>query len=879
MLLPPPNADNQSFHPTSVAIRINIVLFLSFFLSMMSAVTCALIQQWCREYTKYAYPRAAPHECGRIRTYLFRGLDRFQMRRFMYGTHVLLHISVFLFFWAISDFFYTVHTLVGAVSRYCLVAAAVVYLALSIFPLIFSDSPYSTPLTNPLRASGMLLLYGIRILPWYLLRRCGHDKDKPLKLTRRPYFKGFRFDRAHLLSLEAKNRAAALERYAMEWLCTENDFSDRDMDKFLVGLPGYMSSRHTEGDQLDKYITSGYILGRIREHFLTCATSSELSDEESITRVLFCVESLRLIFGRSVKPGQIPSNSDDAKLALQKTYIEGIIDNLQTLCECKTPAVALRASCVRALAVHGLLSQLTSEADKAPDRPFPMPLIPLYAHFFPNNTETAQAQLDVTSLSGEDNKRMWKDLLFDGPLVNLTMLAETVRPGEHAPPSSLSFCWKALDILLKELEIGRTEVSLPTLTRFDNVHKTTREYVQKQELGFRIAPLLEILDAVARGRRLSLAFLGHPEYHSRADVVFGKERLWKGDLLEACARCLPDYVSKISAEKGREFMEGIVCDDDLWTSLQVNLWNAQRSDRPTPDKLRIFEDCCTVLDVAFSSLENSTRVDWRAPEFGSLTQRFESFIAHCFQSSFMRRATSFRVGIIKGRCSKALLAQFSHDVDRDGTIFFRSQWDVASLARLFWALGIGEEKDADFWKSYINGGHIGAEFTSRARETIDRAARDGPLLIFCKLGHLVTTALPLHSSGLETKDLERVWELQKNMIEDPQLPLNRASDKAWEKLSRLRADVSRLCGNVSSKDGDTLQPLLGMIDDVHLLGSKELRSSEAGKRQSPVTPTSHPREQFHNITRWSLSSESTAVSEGRSGVTPAREPSLRGTSS
>ena len=46
------------------AVRINIVLFLSFFLSMMSAVGCALIQQWCDDYKKFAYPRAAPTHVG-----------------------------------------------------------------------------------------------------------------------------------------------------------------------------------------------------------------------------------------------------------------------------------------------------------------------------------------------------------------------------------------------------------------------------------------------------------------------------------------------------------------------------------------------------------------------------------------------------------------------------------------------------------------------------------------------------------------------------------------------------------------------------------------------------------------------------------------------
>src|SRR6266849_9083843 len=81
----PSNGQNAAESPPSNAVRINIVLFLSFFLSMMIAVGCALIQQWCDDYKKFAYPRAAPHTRGRVRTYLLRGFRVFQMRRFMTG--------------------------------------------------------------------------------------------------------------------------------------------------------------------------------------------------------------------------------------------------------------------------------------------------------------------------------------------------------------------------------------------------------------------------------------------------------------------------------------------------------------------------------------------------------------------------------------------------------------------------------------------------------------------------------------------------------------------------------------------------------------------------------------------------------------------------
>ncbi|KAH8989444.1 hypothetical protein EDB92DRAFT_1799611, partial [Lactarius akahatsu] len=106
----------QPFTPSNLAIRLNILMFLSLFLNMISVLASVLIQQWCREFMKYAYPRAAPHKRGRVRTYLYRGINQFQMRTFMYGVHVLVHISVFLFFWALSDFLYTINPTVGAVA-------------------------------------------------------------------------------------------------------------------------------------------------------------------------------------------------------------------------------------------------------------------------------------------------------------------------------------------------------------------------------------------------------------------------------------------------------------------------------------------------------------------------------------------------------------------------------------------------------------------------------------------------------------------------------------------------------------------------------------------------------------------------------------------
>jgi hypothetical protein len=864
--------------PQSSAIRINIVLFFSFLLSIVSAVACALIQQWCYEYMKFAYPRAAPHERGRVRTYLFQGLNVFPMRRFMYGTHALLHISVILFFWAIGEFFYAVNHRFGLVIRYALVVAAVIYALLSISPLFFSNSPYNTPMTPFLRAALIFLLTIFRLPRW-----CPQwFRGEPYDLTGLQYYKGLHFDTAHLFSIEAEKRAVKLEPHAMEWLFTENNFSNSDMDKFLESLPGYISSDHTKKDLLDEYLTADHVLTRIKRHFITCATSMRLSDQAGIARVSSCVEALVLIFQYSRKhkgDSSEPHKLVEKEIQSQRMYIQGLIGDFQTLCDMEDHTTALRASCISALAVQGFLSQLFPPNSGATDSSqFPAFIIPIHNYLFPNNNTVTVSQLGdrIRRTPSAMEMRMRTSLLHDGPLANLTRLARAIRKQEHAPPSILSYCWKILDILLTRFGTIYSDNLTRAQSDFDNLHEDTRTHVHGAEMGFRMTPLLEILDTVARGRRVLMVFSSRPRYHSRATVVFGKEYLQNRDLLEAFAHCLPHFVAGNYPDRGvcMDLMEKVVRHDDLWSNLQMILRIAQRSISSISDKSRVFECCCNVLDVALSALEDSREVDWRAPEFGSLWKHFESFITHGFEDAFMGRAAIFRIGIIKARFCKVLLAQFWDDIIHKKVLSCRSQWDVASFAKLIYYLGLRHEgrDDAEFWNSYFNGGHIGAEFTAKALKIIKTITNDGPLLIFCQLGHLATSTIPSHHSGLERKDILKVLELQDRLMLDQRMPLNCASDTVWKDLDRLREQVEDLCDVTSGGTGDTgnagnerelLQRLLWRIGDVRyrrVTRSEVLgHSGRAKERRSAV-----PR-RFEVIGGSSSSTPTTDTSEGEYG--------------
>ena len=756
----------------------------------------------------------------------------------MYWTHSLLHISVILFFWAIGEFFYLVNHSFGLVIRYALIVSAAIYALLSISPLLFSNSPYNTPMTHLLRAAFVILLVIFRLPRW-----CPQWlRGKSFDLTGLQYYKGIYFDTARLFSIESERQAAELEPHAMKWLFTENDSSDSDMDKFLESLPGYISSHHTQRGLLDEYLTAGYVLTRIKGHLITCATSVELSEEASITRVFSCVQALRLIFENS-RERHRSSSVQDRKLQYQQEYIQNIIVDFQIRCDAADPMMALRASCIRGLAVLGLLSQLVSLVSEDNSH-FPVSLIPLYNLFFPN---------DIADIvQGPDkSKRMWKNLLHDAPLANLTMLANAVRKREHASPSSLSFCWKTFDILLTQFGTIHSDAGsgnrTPAQSDFDSLHMDTRTYVHGDEMGFRMTPLLDILDIVDRGRRLLMVFSSRPKYHSRATLVFGKEYLQNDRLLEAFAHCLPAFSANNSPDVSMDLMEKVVCRDDLWSNLQMILLTTQRSITSTSEKFLVFERCCNVLDVAFSVLENSREVDWRAPEFGSLWQHFESVITRGIQGAFMGRATCFRTGIIKARFYKFLLAQFRDEIDRKKVLSFRSQWDVVFLAKLIYYLGLRDEDDPEFWNSYLDGGYVGAEFTAKALKMVKTIMSDGPLLIFCQLGHLATSTIPFHHSGLGRKDVVKVSELQDKLMVDQRMSLKGASDTVWEDLDRLREQVKDLCGVTSGDAGDTgnvnnageegelLQPLLQRIDDVRYFratrseGLSHSATTETGK--------------------------------------------------
>jgi hypothetical protein len=91
--------------------------------------------------------RSAPVIRARILSYLYYGLKRFGMHTVVDIIPLLLHSSLFLFFAGLVAFLLPINLPIAALAATILVAVVVVYVLLTLLPLIYLDCPYRTPLS------------------------------------------------------------------------------------------------------------------------------------------------------------------------------------------------------------------------------------------------------------------------------------------------------------------------------------------------------------------------------------------------------------------------------------------------------------------------------------------------------------------------------------------------------------------------------------------------------------------------------------------------------------------------------------------------------------------------------------------------------------
>ncbi|CAK5266753.1 unnamed protein product [Mycena citricolor] len=136
------------FTPDPSSLACNVLWFLSLGFSLGCALLATLVEQWARNFVQKVDMRPSPPIRARVYSFLYFGMKRFRMHDIVEVVPFLLHLSLFLFLAGLVLFLVTVNTAVMYLCVGILGLILVVYMTVTVLPLLCSDCPYQTPLTN-----------------------------------------------------------------------------------------------------------------------------------------------------------------------------------------------------------------------------------------------------------------------------------------------------------------------------------------------------------------------------------------------------------------------------------------------------------------------------------------------------------------------------------------------------------------------------------------------------------------------------------------------------------------------------------------------------------------------------------------------------------
>ena len=244
----PSGLPGQNFRPSTSAIRVNILWFISLVLSLMCALLATLMQQWVRRYLQTTQRWYAPYKRARIRTFFAEGIERFGLPAAVEALPALLHVSVFLFFAGLVDFLININHTVAFSLLSAVVVGMSAYFLFTILPLIYSNSPYQTPLTNLLWIfQQTTLLISLDLLRRLVKFMYEHTGIVVWKLYGRILFKLDDHSRRFRQGLSRSREAIALRQptemdsRALSWALDALD-EDHELEEFVAAIPGYYRS-------------------------------------------------------------------------------------------------------------------------------------------------------------------------------------------------------------------------------------------------------------------------------------------------------------------------------------------------------------------------------------------------------------------------------------------------------------------------------------------------------------------------------------------------------------------------------------------------------------------------------------------------------------
>lgn len=140
--------DQSNFTPPISSAICNFLWFLSLSFSLAAALFATLVEQWTRQYLHASANRPAPQDRARISAYLNQGIKKYKMAAIVETIPLLLHISLFLFFFGLVAFLVPVNPLLQYLILAILICCCFLYLLVTTLPIFDLSCPYWTPLSN-----------------------------------------------------------------------------------------------------------------------------------------------------------------------------------------------------------------------------------------------------------------------------------------------------------------------------------------------------------------------------------------------------------------------------------------------------------------------------------------------------------------------------------------------------------------------------------------------------------------------------------------------------------------------------------------------------------------------------------------------------------
>ncbi|KAH9987493.1 hypothetical protein BJV77DRAFT_1070467 [Russula vinacea] len=251
-----PIAKPPPFSRPRYAVWVNSLWFLSLVMSLSCALWATLLHQWARRYIRLTQPaRCSPEKRARMRAFFANGVDEMHTPLAVEGLPALLHFSLFLFFGGLAIFLFNVDYEVFICVVLWIGLFSVVYILITVLPLIRLDSPYHTPLSmvawfpyTSIRYATFKVLASITFM-------CGNYDARERYCELRDRYRGW-ISRSmeKIAEEEASERSSDVDIGILDW--TISALGDDDsLEKFFEAIPGFFNSRlvddlrgHLSGD-------------------------------------------------------------------------------------------------------------------------------------------------------------------------------------------------------------------------------------------------------------------------------------------------------------------------------------------------------------------------------------------------------------------------------------------------------------------------------------------------------------------------------------------------------------------------------------------------------------------------------------------------------